>query len=169
MRKLNSAAQNCDTKSKIGRGYLRLDAGSLRRKLSPMFRYTHRVVYAECTVGNHVYHSRYLDILEAARGEYFRALGSTVLHWQNHGAIFPVIEAKLRYKFPARYDDVLAVEVWPTLLDKIRINFGHRILNQENKLILEAETFHVCTSVDEKPKRIPQELAEILQPLVSQH
>ncbi len=125
----------------------------------------HRVTYAECTIGNHIYHSRYLDLLEAARGEFLRSLGTTVLHWQNHDAIFPVVEARLRYKAPARYDDLLAIEVWPALMDKIRVNFGHRILNQDGKLILEAETFHVCTGVNEKPRRLPEELAEKLRAL----
>jgi acyl-CoA thioester hydrolase len=124
------------------------------------FRHPHRVSYAECTVGNHVYHSRYLDLLEAARGEFIRSLGATVLQWQENDMIFPVIEARVRYKFPARYDDLLAIEVWVTALEKVRLNFGHRILNQNGKLILEAETFHVCTGVDEKPKRPPEELAE---------
>jgi acyl-CoA thioester hydrolase len=85
------------------------------------------------------------------------------LQWQERDVIFPVIEARLIYKSPARYDDLLAIEVWPTLMEKIRLNFGHRILNQNGKLILEAETFHVCTSVDEKPKRLPEELAEKLK------
>jgi len=132
-----------------------------------MFRYTHRVTYAECTVGNHVYHSRYLDLLEAARGEFIRLLGSTVLRWQENDMIFPVIEARLHYKFPARYDDLLAIEVWVTAVEKVRLNFGHRILNQNGKLILEAETFHVCTGVDEKPKRLPEELAEKLKPYLN--
>ncbi|HXE42488.1 MAG TPA: acyl-CoA thioesterase [Candidatus Baltobacteraceae bacterium] len=131
-----------------------------------MFRHTHRVSYAECTVGNHIYHSRYLDLLEAARGEFLRSLGTTVLELQERDCIFPVVEAKLRYKFPARYDDLLAIEVWPTLVEKIRINFGHRILNQNDKLILEAETFHVCTGIDEKPKRVPEDLVEKMEPLV---
>jgi acyl-CoA thioester hydrolase len=131
-----------------------------------MFRHTHRVSYAECTVGNHIYHSRYLDLLEAARGEYLRSLGSTVLHWQNSDAIFPVVEAKLRYKAPARYDDLLTIEVWPTLIEKVRLNFSHRVLNQHGKLLLEAETFHVCTSLEDKPKRIPEELAAKIKPLV---
>jgi acyl-CoA thioester hydrolase len=129
-----------------------------------MFRYTHRVTYAECTVGDHIYHSRYLDLLEAARGEFIRSLGHTVLHWQNRDVIFPVIEARLRYKLPARYDDVLAVEVWPTLVAGVRLNFGHRVTNQHGKLVLEAETFHACTGVDEKPKRLPAELIAKLEP-----
>lgn len=130
------------------------------------FRHLHRVSYAECTVGNHVYHSRYLDLLEAARGEFLRTLGSTVLHWQEKDAIFPVIEARLHYKFPARYDDLLAIEVWPTRLEKVRVNFGHRIWNQHGKLILAAETFHVCTSIAERPKRLPETLAEKMKPFL---
>ena len=131
------------------------------------FRYHHRVTYAECTVGNHIYHSRYLDLLEAARGEFLRALGTTVLALQDADYIFPVIEARLIYKFPARYDDLLTIEVRPTLVERVRLNFGHRILNQDGKLILEAETFHCCTSHDEKPKRLPAEMVEKLTPYLN--
>jgi acyl-CoA thioester hydrolase len=130
------------------------------------FRYSYRVTYADCTVGNHIYHSRYLDLMEAARGEFMRALGATVLELQDADYIFPVIEARLRYKFPARYDDLLTVEVWPTLVERVRLNFGHRILNQDGKLVLEAETFHACTSREEKPKRLPETMTEKLQPYV---
>jgi acyl-CoA thioester hydrolase len=126
------------------------------------FRHPHRVSYAECTVGNHVYHSRYLDWLEAARGEFIRALGSTVLQWQERDVIFPVIEARLRYKSPARYDDLLTIEVWPTAIERVRLNFAHRVTAQTGKLVLEAETFHACTGVNEKPRRMPPEFADQL-------
>src|SRR5258707_3331302 len=131
------------------------------------FRHIHRVTYAECTVGNHVYHSRYLDLLEAARGEFMRSLGQPVLELQDAGHIFPVIEARLRCKFPARYDDLLTIEVWLTLVERVRLNFGHRILNQDGKLILEAETFHCCTGRDEKPKRLPENLTKKLEPFLN--
>jgi len=126
------------------------------------FQHQHRVSYAECTVGNHVYHARYLDFLEAARGEFLRALGAPVQFWQEQDTIFPVIEARLRYQYPARYDDLLAIEVWPALVQGVRVNFSHRIVNQDNKVILLAETFHACTGTGEKPKRIPAELAALL-------
>jgi acyl-CoA thioester hydrolase len=128
------------------------------------FHYPHRVTYADCTVGNHVYHSCYLDWLEAARGEFIRSLGLTVLQWQERGVIFPVIEARLRYQSPARYDDLLTIEIWPTLIERVRLNFAHRIVNQDGKPILEAETFHVCAGVNGKPKRLSEELAEKLKP-----
>ena len=130
--------------------------------MASLFKHQHRVSYAECTVGNHVYHARYLDFLEAARGELLRTLGMPVLAWQEQDVIFPVIEARLRYQYPARYDDLLAIEVWPTLVQGVRVNFGHRIVNQDDKVILLAETFHACTSLGEKPRRIPAALAALL-------
>jgi acyl-CoA thioester hydrolase len=123
-----------------------------------VFRHPYRVVYADCTVGNHIYYSRYLELLEAARGEFFRHLNIPLLELQGQDTLFPVVECHLRYKFPARYDDVLTIELWITLVQGARLNFGFRILKGEQTLILEGETFHVCTGLNEKPKRIPEAL-----------
>ena len=128
-----------------------------------IFRHIYRVVYADCTVGNHIYYSRYLDILEAARGEFFRRLGVPLLELQVQDTIFPVVECHLRYRSPARYDDVLTVELWTTLVQGARLNFEFRILKDEKVLILEGETFHVCTGLNEKPKRVPEGLKTKLE------
>jgi acyl-CoA thioester hydrolase len=128
-----------------------------------IFRYTHRVVYADCTLGNHIYYARYLDLLEAARGEFFRHLNLPLLQLQEQGTAFPVVECHLRYKSPARYDDVLAIEVWPTLVQGARLNFAHKISKADGTLVLECETLHVCAGLNEKPKRIAEELAAKLQ------
>ncbi|MEP6662404.1 MAG: thioesterase family protein [Verrucomicrobiota bacterium] len=125
-----------------------------------IFHHTHRVTYAECTVGNHIYYSRYLELLEKARGEFFRSLELPLLQWQQDDTIFPVVEAHLRYKAPARYDDLLAISVWLARLQGVRMNFSYHVLNQNNLLLLEAETFHVCSGLNEKPKRLPQILVE---------
>jgi acyl-CoA thioester hydrolase len=128
------------------------------------FRYQHRVTYAECTLGNHIYYARYLDLLEAARGAFFRNAGASLLSWQERSTIFPVLECHLRYKFPARYDDVLTIDVWPIAIEHVRLNFAYRITNQADTLILEGETFHACAGLNEKPKRLPEELAGRLRP-----
>jgi len=130
-----------------------------------LFFHPHRVLYADCTLGNHVYHARYLDLLEAARGEFFRHLGAPFLHWQAQDVIFPVLEARLRYRAPAAYDDALQTAVWVTLAERVRLNFSYRMVNQDQTLILEAETFHVCTGRDgKKPKRLPAALLAALSP-----
>jgi acyl-CoA thioester hydrolase len=129
-----------------------------------VFQHTHRVSYAECTAGNHVYYGRYLDLLEVARGEFFRHLGASFLKWQQQDVIFPVIECRVRYKSPARYDDLLTIELWPTAIERVRLNFGYRIVTADESLVLEAETFHACTGLDEKLRRIPEELDKLLRP-----
>lgn len=127
-----------------------------------VFEYTHRVTYAECTAGNHIYYGRYLELLEAARGEFFRQSGCTFLQWQEQDTLFPVIECRLRYKSPARYDDLLVISVWVLEVEGVRVNFGYRILNQAGTTVLEAETQHVCTNIAGKPKRLPPALKDSL-------
>ncbi|HWN94590.1 MAG TPA: thioesterase family protein [Methylomirabilota bacterium] len=131
------------------------------------FAHLHRVTYAECTIGNHVYYSRYLDLLETARGEFFRALGMTFQQWHEHDTVFPVIEANLRYKAAARYDDVLTIEIWLTELERVRMGFSHRICNEKQKLLVEASTLHVCASANDKLKRLPEDLVKKLRPYLA--
>ena len=131
-----------------------------------VFHYAHRVTYAECTMGNHIYYSRYLDLLEAARGEFFRHLGCTLLHWQAQDTVFPVIECRLRYKSPARYDDVLDIELRVIEAEGLRLSFDHRVRREHGLVLVEAETFHVCASCQDKPKRLPKELIEKVRPYI---
>ena len=131
-----------------------------------IFRHHQRVIYAQCTLGNHVYHSRYLDMLEAARGEFFRHLGTTFLQLQEQGVIFPVIECHMRYLAAARYDDLLTIEVWLTELARVHQTFNYRVLNHEGRELVEGTTVHACTGLDDKPRRLPEGLAAALQPYV---
>jgi acyl-CoA thioester hydrolase len=125
-----------------------------------IFRHHQRVIYAQCTIGNHVYHSRYLDILESARGEFMRALGYPLVRLQEENLIFPVIECRVKYRAPARYDDELIIELWIKSATRIRLTVGARIVSPTGVVYIEAETDHVSTSIDEKPKRMPKELLE---------
>ncbi|HWH71858.1 MAG TPA: thioesterase family protein [Candidatus Sulfotelmatobacter sp.] len=120
--------------------------------------HSHRVTYADCTAGNHIYYGRYLDLLEAARGEFFRHLGTTFRQWQEQDRTFPVVECRLRYHSPARYDDTLRIEVWLTAAEGARLNFGYRMLQADSTLVLTGETLHVCANVAGRPKRLPAEL-----------
>jgi len=131
------------------------------------FKHTHRVTYSDCTVGNHIYYGRYLELLEAARGEFFRAVGSPFQSLQNAGSIFPVIECHLRYFAAARYDDVLGIEVWITEARGARLGFEYRITREDGARILEARTAHACTTLEDKPRRVPAELLAALAPYIA--
>lgn len=131
-----------------------------------VFRHEHRVTYAECTVGNHIYYSRYLDILEAARGEFLRHLGHPLQSWQERDTLFPVVECRLRYRGAARYDDVIISELWLTTAEKVRLNFAYRMMSQDGRVFVEGSTCHVCTTAQDKPKRLPEELLAALRPFL---
>lgn len=135
------------------------------------FKHTHRVGYAECTLGNHVYYARYLDIIEESRGEFFRHIGEPLLKCQALEILFPVSEAQIKYKGAARYDDLLEISVQPLQITRVRLQFRYEIC-RDSALLVEATVSHVCTGLDEKPKRMPLELAEALQrfaPLTENH
>ena len=134
-----------------------------------VFEHQHRVTYGDCTVGNHVYHANYFTILEAARGEFVRSLGATLLVLQGQDVIFPVVECSMRYKLPARYDDLLTIAIRVTELKGARVSFGHTITNQDGKLIIEAQTRHACTTLADKPRRIPRAIVEKLSAFFSDH
>ena len=131
------------------------------------FRWQHRVTYSECTMGNHVYYARYLDLLETARGEFFRHLGRTFLHWQENDTIFPVVECQLRYRGAARYDEVLTIELWIAMAAKVRLDFAYLIQGPDGRLLIEGTTKHVCTTLADKPKRLPDDLVTLVTPYLA--
>jgi acyl-CoA thioester hydrolase len=126
------------------------------------FTHLHRVSYGDCTVGNHVYYGNFVHMLETARGEFFRRLGLPFLLLQEQDFIFPVIECRLLYKAPARYDDLLSIEVRIESAEGARLEFAYAVRNQQAALILQARTSHACTNVAGKPKRLPPALLEKL-------
>lgn len=128
------------------------------------FLYPHRVTYAECTVGDHVYYARYLDLFEAARGALFAAVGQPFRRMQDEGVIFPVVEAVVRYRSPARYDEVLGIGVTVTEARRFRLSFAYRVTGPDGGVRVEGETRHVCTDLSDRPIRLPAPLVDALTP-----
>lgn len=127
-----------------------------------LFHCAHRVSYAECTAGNHLYHARFLDILERARGELFRHLGTPLVELQAQDTIFAVTGCEMKFTAMARYDDLLRIELWLTALSGARFSCASRIINQEGTVLHQAVILLACTTVEGRPRRIPPTLARAL-------
>ena len=52
--------------------------------------------------------------------------------------------------------------MWLTLAKGARLNFAYRVRNETGGLLLEAETSHACATLEEKPRRIPEDLGTLL-------
>ena len=71
-----------------------------------------RVIYGDTDQMGVVYYANYLRYFEAARNEFIRAKGLRYRDFEvQHGLLLPVAEAHVSYRTPARYDDLLAVEI----------------------------------------------------------
>src|ERR671937_1185420 len=69
-----------------------------------------RVRYAETDQMGVVYHSHYLVWCEIGRTDHIRGLGISYREMEEQGVNLAVAEASIRYKAPARYDDLVRVE-----------------------------------------------------------
>jgi acyl-CoA thioester hydrolase len=105
-----------------------------------------RVIYGDTDQMGVVYYGNYLRFFEAARNEWLRAKGA---RWRDieaaHGIFLPVVEAKLSYKRPARYDDIITVETRLGDLGMVSLRFDYRVVRGEELLVL-GHTTHACVS-----------------------
>ena len=122
-----------------------------------------RVPYSDMTAGNHVYYSRYLEWLEAARTEAFREMGVPLEELQTQQKLmFPVVECLLKFNMAARYDDVVDIRSWFSEVGKVKFFWDYEIARGAD-ILVNAKTVHVCTTLDEKPQRLPAAIAEFMK------
>ena len=118
-----------------------------------------RVPYSDMTAGDHVYYSRYLEWLEAARTEAFREMGFTLHDLQKKKSLmFPVVECLLKFHKSARYDDLIDIRSWFSEVGKVKFFWDYEVARGD-EIIADAKTLHVCATLDEKPTRLPADLA----------
>jgi acyl-CoA thioester hydrolase len=132
-----------------------------------------RVRYAETDQMGIVYYANYLVWFEIGRVELLRSLGfSYSLLEREHQCILPVIEARCRYRSPARYDDQILIETRPAMLRGSVIKFAYRILRktakgEEPTLLAEGETVHVVCDDQLNKKPLPVHYATALRTMMN--
>ncbi len=131
-----------------------------------------RVRYAETDQMGIVYYANYLVWFEIGRVELLRALGfSYSLLEREHQCILPVIEARCRYRSPARYDDRILIETRPAMLRGSVLKFAYRILRkapegEEPTLLAEGETVHVVCDGELNKTTLPEKYVSALRTMM---
>lgn len=118
-----------------------------------------RPLMADVDAMNVVYYGRYLRFFEAGRCELMRASGRPYAELEAAGLHLPVTEAGLRYRRPARYDDLIAVETRLEWLKRASLGFTYRIVlvggdGPETELVT-GFTNHGCVTHQGKVAAIP--------------
>lgn len=124
-----------------------------------------RVLYADTDQMGVVNNVHYLRFFEIGRAEWIRAHGMPYKKIEEDGYRLPVVEAHLRYKESARYDDVLSIEAEPDDLRAATVQFKYAIRRSgDGALLCEGYTRHACIGTDGRPRRFPDYLVAMLRP-----
>ena len=106
------------------------------------FRHELRVRYAECDQQGVVFNAHYLAFFDTSINELFRAALGSYQAMLDRGVDMVVAEARLRFRSPARFDDVLTLEAGIAHLGTTSITTEHRI-TRDGDLLVEGTTRHV--------------------------
>jgi acyl-CoA thioester hydrolase len=123
-----------------------------------------RVIFGDTDQMGVVYYANYLRYFEAARAAYWRSLGKSYKDLEAWGIALPVVEAHCRYKRPAHYEDLLAVEVSVSELRPASLRFAYRIFRDAD-LVADGGTRHGVIGRDGRPRPLPPGLRDVIPPI----
>jgi len=83
-----------------------------------------------------VHFSRYFLFFERCEEEFYRSLGFSFKDIVAQGLWFPRVEASCQYKNPARFNDLLVVELRVLELKEKSVRYGFTVLNKESGELL---------------------------------
>ena len=132
---------------------------------------TLRVRYDECDPMGLVHHSNYLRYFEIARTELLRASGGRYRDMEAAGQLVVVAHVDCRYRSPARYDDLITIDVEITKVTAAKILHRYRVTRAANESC-ETTELHDATELcdatvtlavvdrDGRLQRVPESLVE---------
>jgi acyl-CoA thioester hydrolase len=134
------------------------------------FRIEYRVTWADTDAAGVVHFSRYFLFFERCEEEFYRHLGLSFKDIVAQGLWFPRVEASCEYKRPARFNDMLVVDLQVLELKEKSVRYGFTVLNKESGELL-ATGHMVAVVADKKTGRataIPKMFLDKLAPYSKQ-
>ena len=98
--------------------------------------YRMRVRYYETDQMGIVHHSNYIRWMEEARIHAMREGGVSLRSMEKEGIQVPVTAVSCEYMKPARFDDVISIEILPVRYNGIRMELDYRILREQDGVLL---------------------------------
>ena len=125
-----------------------------------------RVNYSEVDQMGVVYHARYIVWLDMARTEHLRLAGTSYREVEESGYRFAVGELTVRFRRPARYDDLVRVRCWVREVASRRVTFGYAIEDSASgALLATASTAMMVLDAGMAPARLPEPIRALLVPV----
>ncbi len=120
-----------------------------------------RIYWEDTDAGGIVYHANYLKFAERARSEFVRSVGIVQSDLAQKGFVFAVSGMTIRFRRPARLDDLLDVRTRLVNLGGVRLNLEQTLWRGDEELVgLDVELAYM--TLGGKPARIPPETRAVL-------
>jgi acyl-CoA thioester hydrolase len=125
-----------------------------------------RVNYSETDQMGVAYHARYLVWLDIARTEHLRARGASYRELEAAGLRLVVSEAAIRYRQPAKFDDLVRIRCWVRDVASRRVEFGYAVEHAEDgRLLATATVALLALDASLALTRLPAEVRRVLSPV----
>jgi acyl-CoA thioester hydrolase len=112
------------------------------------------------------YHARYLVWLDVARTEHLRQAGASYADLEARGLRLVVSEAAIRYRRPARFDDLVRIRCWVRALASRRVEFGYAVEHAERgELLATATVALLALDASMTLSRLPDDVRRVLEPV----
>ncbi|MSQ90631.1 MAG: acyl-CoA thioesterase [Phycisphaerales bacterium] len=113
-----------------------------------------RVRYSECDPMGVAHHAVYPVWLEMGRTELLRETGTSYASLEEAGILLVVTRLNIRYRKPARYDEVLTLETTLTDLGHVKIEHAYQLLCGGDEIAV-AETTLACVDRGGSVRELP--------------
>lgn len=128
-----------------------------------MVEISYRVIYGDTDCGGVMYYANYLRLFEMGRTEFIRKKGLSYREIEEkHGIILPVVEVFVKYKAPAKYDDLLTIKTSLSEVKSFKITFSYEIY-RDQELLCEGKTIHVSINREGKIVRLSDKILTLLK------
>ncbi|MCB0496271.1 MAG: acyl-CoA thioesterase [Cyclobacteriaceae bacterium] len=123
-----------------------------------------RVRYSETDQMGYVYYGNYAAYYEVGRVEALRSLGMSYRSLEESGIMMPVLESNSRFIKPAKYDDLIRMQINIPSLPTSRITFEYKLFLGD-VLIHEGNTTLAFVNMETgRPVRAPGKMIDLLKP-----
>jgi len=116
---------------------------------------TVRVRYAETDRMGLLHHANYLIYFEQGRTELLRSEGLAYKDFEDQGYLLVLTKAEIRYRGPARYDDVLTVRTSVVRMTSVRIDHRYEVF-RDGTLLAEGNTTLACVDRQGRVQALPE-------------
>ncbi len=105
-----------------------------------------------------VNNANYLSYFEVGRVEWLRAAGLSYKELESQGYGIVVVEALVRYRKAAFFDDELTLRTELAEMSKVSLRFEYAVL-RDGEVLVTGHTRHACVELATgRPSRMPEQL-----------